>query len=280
MQNQDVVNNLILFVRNYDGLNKEITSVKNRSQQLNPDLIDDYVKGLDSLKGKLARRMGKELFFFDIWNKWLCGVPGIGPAIGGHLILLYYFRRVPVCRDCGTDVEKKKIEDKNEFFCHKCDKSIKGEGNLLHRVEEKDFPTISKWWAYMGRGIVDGNIPKRKKGVVVNWSTKGRTVGFFIGESFIKQGNGHEYKRFYDERKKRHEAKHPEATKMHRHNMAKNEAIKLFLSHFWQLARTMDGKPLTTPYSEGILGHEHIIPPYYFPLKDDSDHVDLENGVE
>jgi hypothetical protein len=27
MQNQDVVNNLILFVRNYDGLNKEITSV-------------------------------------------------------------------------------------------------------------------------------------------------------------------------------------------------------------------------------------------------------------
>ena len=102
---------------------------------------------------------------------------------------------------------------------------------------------------------------------MANWSTPGRTVGFHLGESFIKQGKGHLYREFYDERKRKAEKDHPEITKLHRHNMARNEMVKLFLSHFWQVQRAIDGKPLTEPYAGAIMGHTHLIEPFYLDRK-------------
>jgi hypothetical protein len=123
---------------------------------------------MESTKGKIARLIEKELTMFPVWNIWLEKVPGIGPFIGAKLILFFNYRHVPICRDCDGDLEK--IE--GGFVCKDCDKEAKGDGVLKYRIERRDFPNISKWWAYLRRHTVDGVMPKRKAGVVSNWSTE------------------------------------------------------------------------------------------------------------
>jgi len=260
---KDQIGNLNFMCRTYDGINKLIVSTKNRLQSLNPEAIvklNDIVQGMESQKGKVSRRIGKELEFYPVWNDWMVNVPGIGPAIAGNLIILYYYRFMPCCKDCGTVLEKKE----NTFWCSQCEKSVKGEGNLNHKIEIKDFPMISSWWHYMGRHVVDGNVPKRAKGVVSDWSTPGRQVGFQIGQSFIKMKPDHLYRAYYDTRHRLRDKTHPEATKMHKMNMCLNETIKLFLSHFWQVARTLDGLPLTDPYIVAKDPIHKIILPFYW----------------
>lgn len=282
----DVVQMLSFLAASYEGITKFIAQTRNRLHSMNPDaLVDEneIIKDAEKTKGKISRRLEKELEFFPVWNQWLKGVPGIGPAIASKLILLFNYRQVPVCQVCGTPVEKKQAkEDSNErgtYFCPSCQKSIKGEGNLVFRIEQKDFATISKWWAYMGRHNVEGNMPKRKKGVVSNWSTEGRTVGFLIGESFIKQVKDHLYRQVYDVRRAKADKDHPEASKLHKMRMAKNETVKLFLAHFWTVSRTLDGKPVSEPYAMTILGHTNYVAPFYFCQAPSETNADGANHV-
>ncbi len=43
-----------------------------------------------------------------------------------------------------------------------------------------------------------------------------------------------------------------------------NNAVKLFLAHFWTVARTLDSKEVTAPYAMTIMGHTGYIKPFYF----------------
>ncbi len=248
------------LLKTYDGLNKLIVSTKNRIQALNPEADpchQDEIVIMQSLKGKISRRIEKELDLYPIWESWLIGIRGIGPFIAGKLIMLYYYRFVPICPECGTDYI--------EFICPDCGKKAKGGGVLKFRIEKKDFSTVSKWWAYMGRGHDEnGNIVKRKKGEQSNWSTEGKMIGYQIGDQVNRQSEEHLYKKFLLERKKKREKTHPDVPKGHRHNMGLNETAKLFLSHFWHVARTLDGKSTEGPYVEVHLKHGHIIAPYYW----------------
>jgi hypothetical protein len=272
MLNEIVVRDLNYLCKTYDGLNKLIVSTKNRLASINPEAEakhQDEIISLESFKGKIARRIEKNLEFFPVWSEWMKKVPGVGPYIGGNLVLLYYFKFTPVC-ECGQPVEKKEVgtpdgKTINTFWCPECLKSIKGDGVLKHAVHEKDFETISAWWAYCGRYPVDGKIPKRKKGVVSNWSALGRKLGFDFSEQVNRQKPDHLYKTFFLNAKKKRERTHPgDKEKGHRHNMAKNEVYKLFLAHFWTVARTLDGKKVTAPYVETIMGHTGILAPFYF----------------
>jgi len=254
---------LNFLCRTYDGVNKLIVSTKNRLQSIAPEIdmkTNDIIQGMESQKGKISRLIGKQLDFWPIWSEWMKNVPGIGPSIGGHLIQLYYYRFMPQCKDCETVLEKKE----KTFWCPVCEKSVKGEGNLKHKIEIKDFSMISSWWHYMGRHVVDGNVPKRAKGIVSDWSTPGRQIGFQVGQSFIKMPGDHLYRAYYDRRRTLREKTHPEATKMHKMNMSLNETIKMFLSHFWQVARTLDGLPVTVPYIVGKDPVHKVIEPFYW----------------
>lgn len=259
----EVINRLKYLARNYDGVTSLLVASKNRLQSINPDSevdYDDTCQALESIKNKISRTIGKELEYWDIWLKWLNQIPGIGPWLGAELILRFFYRFMPVCSKCGTILEKKD----QTFWCSQCEKSVKGDGNLNHKIEHKQFKNISSWWKYMGRHVVDGKMPKRKKGEQSNWSTKGRTVGFHIGESFIKQNSGHRYRAIYDERKAHREETHPEEKKGHWHNMAKNETIKLFLAHYMAVAYEIEGLPCSEPYANKIMGHSGYIAPFYW----------------
>lgn len=257
------------LIRTYKSLTDMIAATKNRLQSLpgdHPVKFDRIIhgeekeEGLETIKGRIARLIGKELPNWPVYDQWMKNVPGIGPIIAAELIMLYYYKYTPVCKNCVTVLEK--IE--GGMWCPECQESAKGQGTFDLQLGTKDFSNISKWWAYMGRDIKDGAMRKRKKGTQANWSAPGRKLGFMIGESFNKQKADHLYKSVLLSEKAKYEKKYPEKTKGHRHNMAKNNTIKLFLAHFWTVARTLDGKEVTAPYAMTIMGHTGYISPFYF----------------
>lgn len=260
--NDEVIQNLKRLCRDYDGMTKLLTSMKNRLQAVNPEAIAEHqleINGLEKIKDGSVRRIAKELELWPVYTEWLSKVKGVGPYIAGNLILLYYYRFLPICKKCGTKAATQN-GDSMKHWCPKCEKALQGEGISAYAIEEKDFPNISKWWSYMGRGE---GVPKRKKGEKANWSKRGRVVGYQFGDQINRRNGDDPYKAFFLARKKKREDI-PDLSKGHRHNMARNETIKLFLAHFWIVARTLDSKPVTEPYSGTILGHTGIIEPFYF----------------
>lgn len=287
--NEEYVKSLIFMTRTYEGITKQISSAKNRTQSLMREKNlnhDSVISEMESVKGKIDRRIGKELVFYPIWNDWLKDVPGIGNTTAAKLIILYYFRLMAVCQDCGTGLEKKD----GTLWCETCQKSVKGEGNLHHEVQIKEFPRISSWWHYMGRHNVahcpdcrkildEDNVcpkckleilepkylmPKRQSGIQSDWSTPGRTVGHMIRESFNKQQPDHEYKGYYLREKAKYAKRNPDWTKGHCHNVAWNNTVKLFLSHFWQVAHKIEGLEMAEPYILKVNPAHNFIKPYYF----------------
>jgi len=262
---------LRMRVKDYEELTKVIAQKKQRlisfygideaDPKLDPLLNGERgIEGLETLKGRASRDIERELRNIDIWPLWLEKIPGIGPAIAGGLVLLYYSKNVAICQKCGGDLEK--ID--GGLKCKTCGAEAKANGVLKYRAELRDFPNISKWWAFMGMHTVDGVMPKRKKGVVVNWSTKGRTLCYLAGEQFNRQTEDHPYKAIMLEKKRKYALKHPDWTKGHIHNAARHDTTKLFLAHFWVVAREIDELPVTDPYAGAILGHTGIIRPFYW----------------
>ena len=287
---EGVIRDLNFLARTYDGVTDLLSKTKQRLIALYPERPvehDELIKNLESLKGKKAREIEKFLQLWPLWNHWLEKVPGIGPFLGANLILLYYYAFDPICKKCGTALvkkesekngeekkKKKKTEDGEEkvintFYCVTCKKSVKGDGVLDHKIRIKDFPNISKWWAYLGvdedeNGKMRRSTPGAKSDSakrINNWSRKGRTVSYLIGVAFIRAKG--EYRTFFDFRRERKERTHPDATKTKKLNYSRHETAKLFLSHMWVVARTLDGLSVTEPYVGKHLKHD-IIPPYYW----------------
>jgi len=269
---QDMVKFLNYQLKTYEGLNKLIVQTKNRLAALNQDMDpkhNDFLNGsvsgrtkkigVEQIKERLSREIEKGLATFDIWTDWLDRVPGIGPYTGGSLILLYYYAFMPECPKCGgVEIEKDK-----GLTCNTCGHQIK-DGCLSHKLVAREFRTVSSWWSFLGLHTVDGVKPKRQKGKPANWSARGRQISWQIGEGFVKCGADHPYRQLYDQRKARHQRKNPDWTKGHCHNAAKNEAVKIFQSHFWHVARSLAGLSTEGPYAQDVLKHNHIIPPYFW----------------
>jgi len=265
--NEEKVRELKFLLKTYDALNRAIVSTKNRLTSMNPDAKHEHdwllngwktgktkYHGLENIKGRVSRQIEKCLQYWDIWNAWLKDVPGCGPHCAGNLIVLYYYRFVPICKKCGADLV--------EFECPEHGKA-KGDGVLNFRIEEREHQNVGKWWAHLGlHNDEEGKKPKRQAGKKSNWSNIGRQISWALGEGFIKSKN--EYYKHYLEKKAEYERTRPDWTKAHRSNAAANVAVKLFQSHFWHVARTIEGKPTINPYVQDILGHSNIVPPYYW----------------
>lgn len=266
-----IIRRLAYLCKTYDGLKKMITQSKQRIVSIAPEFDpkhQDEIDVMEKLKDKMSRDIERELKYFPLYGRWLKFVPGAGPFVCGNLIILYYFRMTKICKDCGgeliQDVKKGK-DDLAGLKCVKCGKKPKGDGVFNYRIDNRDFQTISKWWAFTGRKPVDGKMPKRRAGSKIDWNPKGRLAGYEFAQQLIRQAGSTEYSAFYL-REKEHltKTRGDELKKGHIHNMALNKAIKLFLAHFWMVARTIDGKEVTRPYAETILGHSGILEPFYW----------------
>lgn len=282
MTNEMKIQQLNYLIKTYDGVTQLIASTKQRLQSLpGEEREEDFdpglkgegkAEGLETVKGRLSRQIEKELRQWDVWEMWAKKIPGIGPFIAAKMIILFYYRFIPICKDCGGRLEK----EEHKLKCVDCGKVAK-EGLLNYRLEYKDFPTISKWWAYMGRHTVDGVMPKRKKGTQGNWSTPGRTLGFHIGDQFNRQKDDHPYKALLLLHKIKHQKNNPKWSKGHVHNAAKNEVVKIFLAHWWTVARTLEGKTVSEPYAGALMGHTNIIKPFYWEKESDTGYETLSS---
>lgn len=276
---EGTIYHLNYLIKSYGAVTKLIAQTEQRlktlpGENLREKKFESMLKGegkeagLETVKGRYLRAIEKELPLWDIWPEWLEVVPGIGPSIAGGLILLWYYRFVPICKDCGADLEKRKNGERNSFFCKGCGKQAK-DGSLSYRIEYRDFPTISKWWKFMGRHTVNGRVPRQKTGERGDWSAVGKQIGYQIGEQFNRHVKDldHPYAQFILQRKMKYEKNHPEWSKGNIQNAAINDTVKLFLAHFWTVARTFDGNPVSQPYAGAIMGHTNIIEPFYWKKK-------------
>jgi len=290
-----VIRNLQFLLRTYDDEKKTLAKAKQRLKAMIPEAEEkhqEHIKAFESEKGKLSREIEKTLEYWDVWTSWAKHVPGIGPFIAGNLIILFYYRFIAVCQKCGADLLKKEAkkngddEDENGnaggFYCSICGKTAKGDGIIKTRIEEKDFPNVSKWWAYLGEhnDAETGRMVRRKKGKQSNWSSLGRNISWQIGESINKCPACIHCGKSSPKSKKnpckcgRYKPEHlynahywSFIQKKKKHFDAIRRTRKLFLSHFWHVGRELEGKSTVGPYADVVLQHTGIIAPYYFESK-------------
>lgn len=155
--------------------------------------------------------------------------------------------------------------------------SIKGLGagslaaRLIAQIDDiGKFATVSKLWRYSGFAVIDGKAEKNKRGEKSHKNSRLCSTCWLIGEQFIRQQTPLYSEIYYNEKERQrnlHPVKIMENGKTryndgHIHNMARRKTIKIFLQHLWVKWREAEGHPVTKPYVQGILGHDHIIPPH------------------
>jgi len=167
---------------------------------------------------------------------------------------------------------------------------VKGVGReniakVVGLVDIEKAPHVSSLWKFAGYAVNgDGRAPKRTKGETLAYCSQLRTMCYRLGGSLMKaRGPYYDYycaeKAKYETRfraegkeivpaaqlpkvdgKKRETDQH--ISEGHIHNMALRKMVKLFLAHLWVEWRRGAGLPVSGPYVEDKLGHEHIIEPW------------------
>jgi len=270
-------------MKEYNMLNKAIVSTKNRLAasgiDVNPKtcevlkggydaISEERFRGLEKLKEATSRKIVKILKAFPVYEDWISKIKGFGPFIAGTLIVSYYAKFQPVCPHCDSDMPVP--DGSGKWVCPECGKSPKKEGMVQYRFVERDFPNCSKWVAFCGMSIdpATGKKVKRQKNKQSNWNSQCRTACWHFGDQVVMNKDLFYYSLYLD-RKKKAEKDHPTSSKGHWNNMAKHEMAAMMLRHFWAVARTLDGKPVTRPYIFTEHGnpdgkHTQFVEPPYF----------------
>jgi len=165
----------------------------------------------------------------------------------------------------------------NEFL-----NKIRGIGPVLSANLIKEFgdcsnyDNVSRIWAHTGNSVINGIAPKRRKGELLSYNPKLRTMTWKISDSLLKQNKGY-YRQIYDTEKEKqlnkiydegfleqrygkpYKANDTKLSKLHAHNRALRKMRKIFLDHFWHASRELNGLPAEKNYVEGVLQHNHII---------------------
>ena len=317
--NKDIIYWLRHLCRSYDRVTKVIVSTKNELGSMNPTLSkeekelyfkrdsllngDSRTQGLVQIQGKLSRQMGKYIEYWPIWSEWMKKIDGVGPFVGGNLILKYYYKFVPICSKCDTDL----INEDKTFLCPSCNTKSKGEGLLQLRIERRDFPNVSSWISFNGerttphcakcRTRLKENEktntfrclnekcrkefpiddlskivmlkPKKIKGVQSNWSSKNRCVSYLLGEQLMRQNNDHLYKQFFIGKRDKLIRTHSHCRPFYIRDMARHQTSKMFLSHFWHVARELEGLSTCGPWIIDHGNHTKIILPFYWDTSEE-----------
>jgi hypothetical protein len=196
-------------------------------------LVDQYLS-LEQQEDKQFSRLKNVLKDFPIYNEFLEGIYGVGPAMAGVIVseINIHAAQYPssLWKYAGLDVAG----------------DGKGRSRKKEHLEESEY--INK----------DGETAT-KMGITFNPFLKTKLVGV-LGSSFLKQSPTKcQYRKIYDDYKHRLEnmPAHADKTKGHRHNMAVRYAVKRFLADLYVAWRTLEGLPVATEYSEGKLGIIH-----------------------
>jgi len=124
----------------------------------------------------------------------------------------------------------------------------------------------------------------RKKGELISYNPKLKTLMWKIADSFVKQRTP-VYRKIYDNVKiaehrlmdkygkgvvisdfKNNGEKATCKNDKHGDLRARRRTVQIFQEHYWVIGRKMKGLPITDPYPIDKLGHTHYIPPPFDPF--------------
>ena len=198
-------------------------------------LVDNYFE-LEAQEKSHFRRLGHILKEYPVYNSFLHGVTGVGPAMAGVMI---------------SEIDITKAEYPSSLHKYAgLDVAPDGQGRSRKKEHLEDSEYTDK----------DGEV-QIKKGITFNPFLKTKLVGV-LGSSFIKQSPDKcVYRKIYDDYKHRLENvdAHKEKSKGHRHNMAVRYMVKMFLIDLYNAWRPLEGLPVAPTYSEAKLGKVHKI---------------------
>lgn len=158
---------------------------------------------------------------------------------------------------------------------------------LAAHIDPVKANSVSAVWKFAG--LAPG-ADRKVKGVKLPYNARLKTLCWKLGESFVKVSgkDGATYGKLYaefkhDEQKRNIMGKYIEAaarelatkkitdkatkailesgklTDGHLHSRAKRRTVKIFLQHYWVIARKSRNLPVNAPYVQAILGHKDII---------------------
>lgn len=198
-------------------------------------LLDRYFE-LEAAESKHFRNLKHALKEHPIYNEFLEGVRGIGPAMAGVIVSEINIREAEypssIWRYAGLDVAP----------------DGRGRSRRKEHLEEKEYIDA------------DGN-PATRVGITFNPFLKTKLVGV-LGSSFLKQpADKCIYRKVYDDYKHRLQnmPAHAEKTKGHIHNMAVRYMIKRFLVDLYRTWRALEGLPVAEEYSVAKLNITHKV---------------------
>ncbi len=198
-------------------------------------LVDNYLE-LEEQEKSHFRRLGNILKGYPIYNEFLFGVIGVGPAMAGVML---------------SEIDITKAEYPSSLHKYAgLDVASDGQGRSRKKEHLEDSEYVD----------AEGEV-KIKKGITFNPFLKTKLVGV-LGSSFIKQSPDKcIYRKIYDDYKHRleHMDAHKEKSKGHRHNMAVRYMVKMFLVDLYNAWRRIEGLPVAPTYSEAKLGKVHKI---------------------
>lgn len=203
-------------------------------------LLQQY-KDLISQEERQFNTLEYVLRDFPIWNEFMKGVPGCGPAMAGVIV-------------SEIDIHKAKYPSSLWMYA-----------GLDVLNYDKDGKHLSEGRSRKEHHLIDREYTSRegkqetRKSITFNPFLKTKLVGV-LGGSFIKQGpTKSKYAQAYYDYKNRLENHpvHAQKSKLHRHNMAIRYIVKLFLIDLHTEWRRLEGLPVSVPYHEAKLGLKH-----------------------
>jgi len=213
-----------------------IVALHKDDQKILADVSDSF----EEIEKQLMKKITAMLKGFNVYNRFLKEVHGVGPTIAAVLISEFDIHDRPA----------------PEGYSHAHTGSYT-EGGILYRSR-----TISQWWKYAGLAPIEITSKEGEKKMIGARKVAGQKISYnpflktkllgVLASCFIKSKSP--YKVFYDEHKKMREAQNWGANPANRHRDAIRHMIKCFLMDFFYAWREIEGMPARPPYGIEKLG--------------------------
>lgn len=219
----------------------------------------------------------KKIAGHPVWENWLAGVKGIGPCLAGGLLSWINIARSTHCSQLwkysglGTTVE--------HYECPEC--GTKTDPKPMSELVAAGETRIVCPDCRVPLNVV-GHADRRVKGQQTGYNPRVKTLAWKIGESFVKQSPEKSgYRKLYEQfraqvdRQPCRKVHKDEKGKVipcfdaHKFAKAKRMTVKVFMAHYYLVARTIEGLPVTKPYSFGVLAHD--MASFIEPLRDEGE---------
>ena len=236
-------------------------------------LQDLIVRRCKKQEKDLKKEIERTLEEFPVWTEYLSKIRGYGPILAGGEIAETY----PISRFDSPSKLWAYHGVSVGYVLVRCTRSSKAHRFIMTSMPDYTCPRKLK-----GGNDICGEkfelieehpteIPRRMAGYGCNWNTFLQTHVFRTGSCFRRDRSNGFYKQLYFKIKDEYKLKKPspsnaskkqlERWHSHINQMALRKTVKIFLQHYWVVARILDGLPTGKPYIIEHGGHANYIPP-------------------